>query len=403
LRMMEAQGDPISQQMKMAAKVVNDSHRSFDPSAHLAIRYCADLLKRHENREALVVPARFGLVGVSSIMAKLRDRITRFAISSSPVLIRGESGTGKELVARAIHAESDRCDAPFIVVNCPAIPEGVFESNLFGHLEGSYTGANRTHRGLIEEAGSGTLFLDEVGDLPQGVQAKLLRFLETGEYSPLGDSKVRHSKVRVLAATHQELADQSRFRKDLYHRLSRLDLHLPSLGERREDITYLSRFRIQTLNLQADSTWKSIDRGAEAVLEEMVFSGNVRELFNLIDHAWYEAIHQITEDHILQARGETNAEAPVKPIVPVLSTSGLEENSSLEVDFADAKIWNLDYTEPTSLKRLQERAACQMVRQTLDHFEGDVDQTADYLEVSRRSVYRYLERDRRIPMEDELS
>jgi two-component system nitrogen regulation response regulator GlnG len=346
------------------------------------MRLCNNIIKANDTHDRILVPSRFGLIGITPAISALRERIDRFARSNSPVLIRGESGTGKELAAQALHDAGDRAGEPFVPVNCPAVPESVFESQLFGHVAGAFTGAAKDQAGLIELAGDGTLFLDEVGDLPAGVQAKLLRFLENGEYRRLGSDKVRRSRARVLAATHRNLAGQERFRQDLYHRLRRLEIVMPPLAERREDIRYLARHRVRQLNLQDGSGWKQLDEAAERRLEALDYPGNVRELFNLVDHAWHEAVQPIGEAEVERARQRLEAErAAAAP--------------PLAVDFAAAQVWSLDFNGAGApLKQIQEQAAVQAIRQALEHFKGDIDQTARFLDVSRRSVYRYLERER---------
>src|SRR5512140_899135 len=183
-----------------------------------------------------------GLVGQSAAIRAVRELVARAARSPAPVLIRGESGTGKELVARAIHAESDRRQGSFVPVNCTAIPEALLESELFGHVRGSFTGAATQRRGLFVEADKGTLFLDEIGDMPAELQAKLLRVLEDGEVRPVGADAPRRVDVRILAATHQDIEAQiasGRFRADLYYRLNVVPFRIPPLRERAEDIPAL--------------------------------------------------------------------------------------------------------------------------------------------------------------------
>lgn len=353
-----------------------------------AKRICASVFKDAEKRNRILVPSRFGIIGISPVVSALRDRIDRYARSNSPVLIQGESGTGKELAAQALHDAGDRAAAPFIPVNCAAVPESVFESQLFGHVAGAFTGAAKDQPGLIELAGEGTLFLDEVGELPLAVQAKLLRFLENGEYRRLGSEKILKSRARVLAATNRGLGEDSGFRQDLAHRLRRLEILLPPLRERREDIRYLARHRIRQLNLQDGSGWKQLDDAAEQVLESLDFAGNVRELFNLVDHAWHEAVQQIGPPEVERARQRLAAE---RRELDLPAGAGRE----LAVNFAEGEAWSLDFAAGSaSLRQIQERAACAAIRQTLAHFDGDVIQAARFLDVSRRSIYRYLERER---------
>lgn len=372
------------------------------------LKICGQIFRESDTHDRVLVPSRFGLIGITPAISTLRDRIDRFARSSSPVLIRGESGTGKELAAQALHDASDRAGEPFVPVNCPAIPESVFESQLFGHVAGAFTGAGRDQPGLIELAGDGTLLLDEVGDLPAGVQAKLLRFLENGEYRRLGSEKILRSRARILAATNRNLAGEDRFRQDLYHRLRRLEIVMPPLSERREDIRYLARHRIRQLNLQDGSGWKQLDEAAERRLESLDYPGNVRELFNLVDHAWHEAVQPIGEAEVERARLRLEAERSGiagKPARAEGADPGqrgdAKDDRPHDVRFDSAHTWTLDFQAGGApLRQIQEQAAFQAIRQALEHFQGDVNRTAQFLDVSRRSVYRHLERAREARGED---
>ncbi len=186
-------------------------------------------------------------------MRRLKELLPRVARSRASVLIHGESGTGKELVARAIHTMSPRSAAPFVAENCAALPEGVIESELFGHVRGSFTGADRDHEGLIALAHGGTLFLDEVGDLPPRIQAKLLRVIQEGEFRPVGGRQVKRSDFRVIAATHRdlpEMVERGSFRGDLFYRLNVIQVRVPPLRERIEDIPILVEAILEQLSLR---------------------------------------------------------------------------------------------------------------------------------------------------------
>lgn len=199
------------------------------------------------------------------------------------VLITGESGTGKEWVAKAIHQSSPRKQHPFITVNCAALPETLAESLLFGHRKGSFTGADQAQTGLIAAADSGTLFLDEIGELPLNLQAKLLRFLESGEILPLGEVHPRRVDVRVLAATHRNLERESqagKFRPDLYYRLNVMPIELLALRERPEDIELLSQHFLNIFSKQHQLAKASLTRDAVKALQQYAWPGNVRELKN---------------------------------------------------------------------------------------------------------------------------
>jgi len=224
-----------------------------------------------------------GILGSSTAIEKLRTLIYKVADSTSSVLIEGESGTGKELVSRALHFQSSRANAPFIVVDCSALPEQLLESELFGYEKGAFTGAQNSKTGLVEMADGGSLFLDEVGELALGLQAKFLRFLETGEFRRVGDNRLRRVKVRVIAATNRDLVEevkQGNFREDLFFRLNVLRIKVPPLRERKSDIPLLANFF-----LKQKAPEKSITTEALQALLNYHFPGNVRELANLIERA----------------------------------------------------------------------------------------------------------------------
>jgi two-component system response regulator GlrR len=228
------------------------------------------------------------IVGRSEAVRALLSQLDRLAASSASVLILGESGTGKELVARALHYCGPRRRAPFIAINCAAIPESLFESELFGHEKGAFTGADVARVGAFEAAHEGTLFLDEIGELPRTMQSKLLRVLETGEVSRLGARAVRNVSVRVVAATNRELqreVKQARFREDLYYRLSVYPIHIVPLRERREDIPALIQHH---LSIIAARQRRPMPRVSSAALEKLLahsWPGNVRELVNVLERA----------------------------------------------------------------------------------------------------------------------
>jgi two-component system response regulator HydG len=227
------------------------------------------------------------LLGQSLPMRQLRALIERVAAASSPVLISGETGTGKELVALAIHADGPRGDKPFVAVNCAALPEHLLESELFGHARGAFTGAAQARRGLFVEADNGTLFLDEVGDLPLPLQGKLLRVLQSGEVRPVGSESVRTVDVRCIAATHKDLSvlvEKEVFREDLFFRLDVLRVPVPALHERVEDIPGLvDHFLQKSLQRSSRSVLVGFEPDAMDFLTTHGWPGNVRQLENLIE------------------------------------------------------------------------------------------------------------------------
>jgi PAS domain S-box-containing protein len=228
------------------------------------------------------------IVTQSKRMKAIFRLIERVASTMSSVLITGESGTGKELIAKAIVFNSDRKDKPFVTVNCGAIPETLLESELFGHVRGSFTGAIKDHRGLIETADGGTLFLDEVGEIPLSVQVKLLRFLQEGESRRVGDTKVRKFDVRIISATNRNLDEAVRdgvFRQDLFFRLNVIPIFLPPLRERREDIPPLATHLLQRLCDAHSRNVTGISSEGLKALMDYPWPGNVRELENVIEYA----------------------------------------------------------------------------------------------------------------------
>ncbi|MCE5300406.1 MAG: sigma-54 dependent transcriptional regulator [Spirochaetia bacterium] len=228
-------------------------------------------------------------VGRSEKIRKVMLLAQKVAKSESSILITGETGTGKELISRAIHELSSRANAPFIAVNCAAIPDNLLESELFGYKKGAFTGASADKKGLIELADTGTLFLDEIGDLSLHLQSKLLRVLEYKELRRLGDEAMRKVNIRILAATNQDipaLIREKKFREDLFFRLNVINIHIPPLRERKEDIPFLIRFFIEKYNKQGGRNIVGIDAKARAILMQYDYPGNVREIDNVIQHAF---------------------------------------------------------------------------------------------------------------------
>lgn len=247
-------------------------------------------------KERLASKERFDnvMIGESAIIRKVIRDIVDLANSNANVLIIGESGTGKELAARAIHSSSPRCSEPFITINCPSIPVELFESEIFGHRKGSFTGAIETRLGYIEAAEGGTLFLDEIGDLPAKVQPKILRLLEQKTYTPVGEHNEKPANIRIIAATNQPLEDlvkSKTFREDLYYRLKVCFLEIPPLRKRKDDIPLLSLFF--TLHFASEMN-KNIDGIEDDTLQfimEYDYPGNVRELRNIIESSVIHCKH----------------------------------------------------------------------------------------------------------------
>jgi len=221
----------------------------------------------------------------NALMKEVMQQAKMVAVTDARVLITGESGTGKELLAQAIHSASDRRNKPFVAINCSAMAENLLESELFGHEKGAFTGATRSHDGLFQAAEGGTLLLDEIGDMPMRLQVKLLRVLQENQVRPVGSTEAKNIDVRVISATHrdlQELLTESRFREDLYYRLNVVNIKLPTLDERREDIPLLVAHFLQLIAQEADQERKVYAPEAVEMLVTAEWPGNIRQLYNVV-------------------------------------------------------------------------------------------------------------------------
>ncbi|MBP8129235.1 MAG: sigma 54-interacting transcriptional regulator [Candidatus Hydrogenedentes bacterium] len=299
------------------------------------------------------------LIGVSRAMAQVRKRIAEVAKSDLPVLISGETGTGKEVAARMLLARSARHARPFIVVNCAAIPRELFESELFGHEKGAYTGATEARSGLLEQADGGTLFLDEVGDLTLDNQARILRVAETGAFRRIGSGRESRVDVRVISATNKDLKDAIRsgaFREDLYHRLNGFEIHIPPLRERPSDIPVLTRHFFEMGRTQARIPLTDIGPGVFEYFGRYAWPGNVRELRSCMQRA------------IALARN------------PVIQLEDVLARSQYAVQWPGE-------TGPSALREVERRH----IEAVLAACEGDIQQTAKVLEIGRSTLYRKME------------
>lgn len=272
-------------------------------------RRVASLLENRPTGRYLEENRFAGMVGRSAGMREVFESVRRVAPQDTTVLVTGETGTGKELVARALHGLSERSAGPFVPVNCAALSEGVLESELFGHLRGSFTGAVEDRQGLFRAADAGTLFLDEVGDMGRRVQQRLLRVLEEREVTPVGGERPVQVDVRVVAATHRDLAeevDAGRFREDLFYRLNVFHVHLPPLRERRSDLPILVRAGLDRIRERSRGP---VPEGCTALamrlLQAYRWPGNVRELFSVLESAAIRAGGDRIEAHHLPAEVRT--------------------------------------------------------------------------------------------------
>ena len=229
---------------------------------------------------------KFGIIGQTESVRSMLETIDQVAPTDISVLISGDSGTGKELVASALHNHSKRARKPFVIVNCGAIPAGIIESELFGRKKGSFTGANEDRKGYFQTADGGTIFLDEIGETPLETQVKLLRVLEQGEFMPVGGSKPIKVDVRIIAASNRKMADEvakETFRMDLYYRLKAITINVPSLHERKEDISELANLFARQCALRNDIFFKGFSESAYQEMKDYNWPGNIRELKNFVE------------------------------------------------------------------------------------------------------------------------
>jgi len=258
-----------------------------------------------------------GIITRSSKMQKVMEAISRIARTESTVLLLGESGTGKDLIAKAIHLASARKGKPFVAINCAALPEPLLESSLFGHEKGAFTGAVRSAKGLFSQANEGTIFLDEIADMPLTIQAKVLRVLQEKHFYPVGSEKLTDVDVRIIAATNKNIEEQVKqglFREDLYYRIHVIPIYLPPLRERKEDIPPLAEHFLEKFGQQAKKEIKGFTPEAMQKLMLHDWPGNVRELENVVEYAVAMSDKEfITEDLILRTSGVVS-QAPIQPL-----------------------------------------------------------------------------------------
>ena len=319
-------------------------------------------------------------VQASPAMRQISEQAETVAPLNSTVLITGESGTGKDVLARYIHSRSERSASAMVSVNCGAMPENLFESEFFGYEKGAFSGANQTKRGLIEVADGSTLFLDEIGEMPSGLQVKLLRFLESGEFRRVGGTRNLFADTRLIAATNQDLQTairENRFRSDLYYRLNVIELHIPPLRTRRADVSALIDFYLDFYRRQFRKPSLNFSVEARVKLENYDFPGNVRELKNIIERAAaLSAGDRIESDQIYFQKYSAS------PAKPKFSSNGKMEtppdlSSVFEVS-AENSIVKLD--------DLERRYILSILALT----KGNRERAADLLGISERTLYRRL-------------
>jgi DNA-binding NtrC family response regulator len=324
-------------------------------------------------RVAKGAPDEHTLIGRSEGFQHMLSLVARVAPSRATVLLLGESGTGKELVAKAVHEASPRAGKPLVAVDCSSLPETLFESELFGHERGAFTGASAAKGGLVEAASGGTLFLDEVGDIPLTMQVKLLRLLETGTYRRVGSTELRHADIRVVSATHRDLDQMvadGRFREDLYYRLSIFPIRLPCLRDRAGDVALLAPSLLERV---AAPRHLRLSTSALRLLDAQTFPGNVRELRNLLERAALLCDGDLIEaDHVQQAidTGRRPAGPPLQLNQPPEATPSPGAGA-----------------EPVPGFKVLERTA---LRAALSAHTGSRAELAAKLGISERSLYRKI-------------
>jgi two-component system, NtrC family, nitrogen regulation response regulator NtrX len=314
------------------------------------------------------VESRYEIVGRSFAIRSLLDRVEKVAPTDARVLITGENGTGKELVARAIHRLSSRGEEPFVEVNCAAIPSELIESELFGHMKGSFTGAHADRAGKFEQATGGTLFLDEIGDMSLAAQAKVLRALQEGIITRVGGERPIRVDVRVIAATNKSVEEEiaeGRFREDLYHRLNVVPIHVPPLRERREDVPMLVHHFARKAVEEQRLPMREFESAALEALSRLDWSGNVRELRNTVERL------------LILGRGGDITAADVERLV-----GGRRTGDALSADMLGA----------ATFSEFKERAERAFILARLRENDWNVSETARRIEMPRSNLYKKIER-----------
>ena len=376
------------------------------------------------------------IIGNTSQMQKVFNIIHKLAKVETPVLIRGASGTGKELVAKAIHFNSSRKDGKFVAINCSAIPENLFESELFGHEKGSFTGADQRKIGKFQYAEGGTLFLDEIGDMPQLMQVKILRVLQEKLFCPVGSNREIETNVRIIAATNrplEEMMKQGEFREDLFYRLNVVPIFLPQLADRKGDLEVLINIFVKKFNQQHGKKITGVSREGMMALQKYNWPGNIRELENVIEHAFVlesAAVIGLSSlpENILEAAGISLVEsmenmanklhtqtAAIRNSSQTISLDKLSDKTNLsdendETDFDE----NVDITEdtddnleitaglaadagltssgPLDFNLQKEEFEKQFIIKALKTFKGRINQTALHANIPKKTLLRKIEK-----------
>ncbi|MFO7718554.1 MAG: sigma 54-interacting transcriptional regulator, partial [Desulfohalobium sp.] len=327
--------------------------------------------KAEEANRLLAQQYRFAnILGKSESMQEVFSRIRAAANSRATVLIQGESGTGKELIARAIHYNSDQAEQPFVTVNCSALTETLLESELFGHVKGAFTGAVRDRQGRFEEAHQGSIFLDEIGELSQSIQVKLLRVLQEREVERVGEARPRKIDIRVIVATHRDLnalLEQGHFRQDLYYRLKVFPITLPPLRQRREDLPLLVNHCIAQNNAETGKRLSGMEPEAMRGVLNYPWPGNVRELENAIEHAFVLAAQERIQ--LADLPEEIQAACPTLPVFPARQGPKPHAPAAPNLELDRNRLWAL-----------------------LQQYEWNKAAVARHIGVSRTAVWKYMKK-----------
>ncbi|MBC7466058.1 MAG: sigma-54-dependent Fis family transcriptional regulator [Bdellovibrio sp.] len=360
------------------------------------------------------------IIGNTSQMQKVFNVIHKLAKVETPVLIRGASGTGKELVAKAIHFNSSRKDGKFVAINCSAIPENLFESELFGHEKGSFTGASERKIGKFQYADGGTLFLDEVGDMPQLMQVKILRVLQEKMFTPVGSNREISSNVRIIAATNrplEEMMKDGRFREDLFYRLNVVPIYLPQLADRKDDLEVLINIFVKKFNTVHNKKIAGVSKDALTVLKKYGWPGNIRELENVIEHAFVlesgntiglgslpEGILEAVGVNLVETMEQIQSQSEsLKSSAQVLSDEEFDSENGLDVDSdsdldlgGDDESIEINMGVATSgaldFNAQKEEFEKQFIIKALKTFKGRINQTALHANIPKKTLLRKIEK-----------
>ena len=360
------------------------------------------------------------IIGNTSQMQKVFNVIHKLAKVDTPVLIRGASGTGKELVAKAIHFNSARKDEKFVAINCSAIPENLFESELFGHEKGSFTGASERKIGKFQFAEGGTLLLDEVGDMPQLMQVKLLRVLQEKMFVPVGSNREISTSVRIIAATNrplEEMMKDGRFREDLYYRLNVVPVFLPQLNDRKDDLEVLIHIFIRKFNQVHNKKVNGITKDALTVLKKYTWPGNIRELENVIEHSFVletanlislaslpEAVLEAVGVNLIESMEQLQSQSEtLKKSAQVLGPDDLESELDSDLDSMTSDEMNdgsddedISIEIPSNgtldFNAQKEEFEKQFIIKALKTFKGRINQTAIHANIPKKTLLRKIEK-----------